>query len=246
MGWLLHIEIDSAEVEVTSSRLWDLGTTGVAELPEATLVAGFETEGEAVAARSALGQGIVSAYDPGVVTAPEPSCVTRGDHTVELQDNGAFGHGAHPTTQLALDAVARSVVSGTTVLDMGCGTGVLAIAAALFGGATVAVDNDPAALAATRTNSLANSVRLEVADTIPAGQFDFVVANMLLADLRGVAQGIADSVKPGGKLATTGFLHEQYAEVRLLFGGLTEQVRFTLGEWTLVEYFKEHGNRSDR
>lgn len=246
MGWLLHIEIDSAEVEVTSSRLWDLGTTGVAELPGATLVAGFETEGEAVAARCALGQGIVSAYDPSVVTAPEPSCVTVGDHTIKLQDNGAFGHGAHPTTQLALDAVARSVVGGTTVLDMGCGTGVLAIAAALFGGATVAVDNDPTALAATTTNSLANNVQIEVTDTIPDGEFDFVFANMLLADLRDAARGITASVKAGGKLATTGFLHEQAAEVRPLFGGFTEQDRFTLGEWTLVEYFKEHGNRSNR
>ena len=125
---------------------------------------------------------------------------------------------------------------------MGCGTGVLAIAATLLGGESTAVDNDPAARSATNTNALFNGVALEVRETVPLGQFDLVVANMLLADLRGVADSITRSVKPGGKLATTGFLHEQVPEVVVLFDDLIESHRFTLGEWTLVEYFKEHGN----
>ena len=58
MSWLLHLDVEPAEAEVMSSRLWDLGTIGLAELPEAKMVAGFENEAEAVAACVALGQGI--------------------------------------------------------------------------------------------------------------------------------------------------------------------------------------------
>ena len=237
MSWLVHLDVEPDEVEVVSSRLWSLGTTGIAELPDNKIVAGFDSQTEADQAVSAFGRGQVSVYDPSTIPSGQPSEVSFGNQTILLPNTDAFGHGAHATTALVLDAVHRHAKPGMRVLDMGCGTGVLAIAASLAGAHAVAVDNEPAALNATGLNAAANGIDLDVASSLEAsaGPFDLVVANMLLADLRGVADQLLGAVSETGVIATTGFLTDQVEEVVALFAPLTVRHRESTGDWVLLE-----------
>lgn len=244
MSWLLYLNLDDNESELISSRLWDLGTTGLAELPRSRLVAGFETELEAETARQKLGRGQIGAYDPTVVATPEPVDLPFGIFTIKLPDTSVFGHGSHPTTVLALDAVSRRVEPGMNVLDMGCGTGALGIAAALLGATVKAIDNDWASVRATTTNALANDVAIEVmaapCDDL-GGHFDVIVANMLLADLRASATSIQSMLAFHGTLATTGFLGDQESEAQQLFSGLNLTNQQADGDWVLLELLNSLG-----
>lgn len=237
MSWLLHLLVDTDDVELVSSRLWSLGTSGIAELGDNKVVAGFETEEQATIAASDLGQGRVVLFDPASIPACEPAEVSFGSATIALPDTNAFGHGAHATTALALDAIQRLTQAGMRVLDMGCGTGVLAIAARTKGADVVAVDNDPAAITASLGNARSNGVQFDVLtslDTV-AAPFDLVVANMLLADLRVVAGQLIAAVSNGGIIATTGFLEHQADDVAQLFKPKTVRGKSTNGDWVLLE-----------
>jgi ribosomal protein L11 methyltransferase len=136
---------------------------------------------------------------------------------VVIDPGRAFGHGGHPSTRLVLAAVDELVTGGERVLDVGCGSGVLAIAAlALGAGRAVAVDVDPAAVAATRDNAARNGVADRVRVHGPAGglvrgtdRFDLVLANMLLPDLVAVAPDVAGLLAPGGAVAVSGVLAGQ-------------------------------------
>lgn len=237
MSWLVHLEVEVSELDITSSRLWNLGTTGIAELEGNNVVAGFETEAEAQRAVADLGQGHVTKFDPLTVPDGEPSEVDFGSRVINLVNTNAFGHGSHPTTSLALQAIDRLVDPEMRVLDMGCGTGVLGIGACFAGAEVTAIDNDPAAIEITRTNALANDVSLDLCTTLSEhhGAFDFIVANMLLADLRPVASQLVDALTDGGTIATTGFLENQIDQVVELFQPLTVRDKRSAGEWVLLE-----------
>lgn len=130
----------------------------------------------------------------------------------------AFGSGAHPSTRLVLAALAESVGGGERVLDVGCGSGVLAVSALLLGASTaVGVDIDPAAVAATRANAARNGVadRLSVADGVGevTGAYDLVVANMLLPELVAVAPTVGGAVASGGTVVLSGVLVGQRGDV---------------------------------
>jgi ribosomal protein L11 methyltransferase len=141
----------------------------------------------------------------------------RGDDAavVRLDPGLAFGSGTHPTTALCLqwlDALAdEGVLDGARVLDFGCGSGILALAALKLGAArAVGVDNDPQALLATRDNAERNDVldRLSVhapADE-PAATYPVVVANILATALDALAETLAARVAPGGRIALSGIL----------------------------------------
>lgn len=128
----------------------------------------------------------------------------------------AFGTGAHPTTFLCLQWLTNTVQGGETLLDYGCGSGILAIAAAKLGVASVlGVDIDENALQATRDNAAANAVTLEVRHSGQPldEQFDIVIANILTNPLCVLAPLLARRVAPGGWLAISGVLDTQAQQV---------------------------------
>ncbi|NUS59449.1 MAG: 50S ribosomal protein L11 methyltransferase [Lysobacter sp.] len=137
---------------------------------------------------------------------------------VRLDPGLAFGSGTHPTTSLCLqwlDALAEAgELDGRTVLDFGCGSGILALAALKLGAArAVGVDNDPQALIATHDNAQRNGVddRMNVflPDDEPPAQYPIVVANILASALDALADILAARVAPGGRIALSGILAGQ-------------------------------------
>lgn len=135
---------------------------------------------------------------------------------IELDPGLAFGTGSHPTTHLCLQWLDAHVEGAETVLDYGCGSGILAIAARMLGaGATLAVDIDEQAVQSTRYNARVNGVELEamLPDGLPDGQFQLVVANILSNPLKVLAPMLANRVAPGGHLVLSGVLERQAQEV---------------------------------
>ena len=135
---------------------------------------------------------------------------------VRLDPGVAFGTGTHPTTQLCLAWLETHVHAGARVLDYGCGSGILAIAAALLGaGDVTGVDIDPQAVAAAQANSAANEVvaRYTAPDALAPGRFDIVVANILSNPLKLLAPALLARVASGGSLVLSGVLERQADEV---------------------------------
>jgi len=146
---------------------------------------------------------------------PDPAAVN-----LILDPGMAFGTGSHPTTRLCLEWLERNVSEACTVLDYGCGSGILAIAAARLGAGHVAgVDIDPQAVDAARANAERNGVTALFADsaTPVAGEYDVVVANILSNPLRVLAPAICAHVRSGGKLALSGILREQIDEIIAIY-----------------------------
>lgn len=136
---------------------------------------------------------------------------------IRLDPGLAFGTGSHPTTHLCLEWLAEhDHLPGATVLDYGCGSGILAIAARLLGaGDTTAVDIDEQAVQATRDNAAFNGVELQamLPDALAPGQFQVVVANILSNPLKVLAPMLANRAQPGGWLVLSGVLERQAEEV---------------------------------
>lgn len=150
--------------------------------------------------------------------APEPEAVNL------LLDPGlAFGTGTHPTTALCLEWLDGQDLTGCTVLDFGCGSGILAIAALLLGAErAIGTDIDPQALEASRDNASRNGIAPErfplyLPGQLPQQPADVVVANILAGPLVQLAPQITSQVKSGGRLALSGILAEQAEEVRAAY-----------------------------
>jgi len=143
--------------------------------------------------------------------APDPEAIV-----LVLDPGMAFGTGSHPTTRLCLEWLERTVSAGASILDYGCGSGILAIAAAKLGAEQVlGVDIDQQAVSAAISNAERNEVSARFADSTEKieGQFDIVVANILSNPLRALAPAICSHVRPGGQLALSGILAEQADEL---------------------------------
>ncbi|WP_371323978.1 50S ribosomal protein L11 methyltransferase [Dechloromonas sp. ZY10] len=143
--------------------------------------------------------------------SPDPAAIN-----LILDPGMAFGTGSHPTTRLCLEWLEREVQPGDSLLDYGCGSGILAIAGARLGAARVAgVDIDPQAVQAARDNAERNGVTALFADSAEpvAGEYDLVVANILSNPLRVLAPAICAHVRSGGRLALSGILREQAEEI---------------------------------
>ncbi len=237
VSWILTIDVEDGEIDPTIDRLWDLGTNGVATIPApdakvSRLLAGFESEGVATDAKTVLG-GTVAPIDPTAWAAPEQAVVDVGGRSLTIDAGHSFGHGKHPTTQLCIRALESHIRPGTSVLDVGCGSGVLSLAAAAVGAAKVsAIDIDPAAIAATTANAASNSIELDVSPTDIAdlaGPFDVVVVNMLVAELEPIAGEVRRLARD--LIIVSGALVEQRERVRFAFPSASLIEENVDGDW---------------
>lgn len=143
-------------------------------------------------------------------TTPQPKDAVL----IELDPGLAFGTGTHPTTALCLEWLDSADVAGKRVIDYGCGSGILAIAAARLGASVVsAVDIDPQALIATRDNAERNGVAQLIQPELVEGSrlapADILLANILAGPLESLAPTFASLVRPGGRLVLSGILRNQ-------------------------------------
>ena len=179
----------------------------------------------------------------------------RGDDAavVRLDPGLAFGSGTHPTTSLCLawlDALADAgELRGRAVLDYGCGSGILALAALRLGASTaIGVDNDPQALAASRDNAerngLSNALELKRPQDMPAtapgetagDACPVVVANILASALDGLAEALAGRTLPGGRIALSGILDGQEEALLRRYRPWFEQLAVAReGDWVRVD-----------
>jgi ribosomal protein L11 methyltransferase len=141
------------------------------------------------------------------------------ERVIRLDPGLAFGTGTHPTTHMCLRWIARQACAWPRVLDYGCGSGILAIGAALFGAQSIdAVDIDPAAVTSTQANALANGVTLRAGlpQAVQAAPqpYDLVLANILAKPLTLLAPLLCGHVAPGGHLVLAGILERQADELR--------------------------------
>jgi ribosomal protein L11 methyltransferase len=143
----------------------------------------------------------------------EPPAQAR--QIIRLDPGLAFGTGTHPTTRMCLRWIARQPMHGQRVLDYGCGSGILAIAAALFGATSVdAVDIDPAAVEAAQANAAANGVQISTGlPELARGRYRTVLANILATPLKMLAPLLCAHVAPGGSLVLAGILERQADEL---------------------------------
>ncbi|TEA79086.1 50S ribosomal protein L11 methyltransferase [Allopusillimonas ginsengisoli] len=135
---------------------------------------------------------------------------------IELDPGLAFGTGSHPTTHLCLQWLEHNIQGGESLLDYGCGSGILAIAARLLGaGDSWAVDIDEQAVQSTRYNAEVNGAQVlaMLPDDLSEGQFQVVVANILSNPLKVLAPMLSTRVAPGGHLVLSGVLERQAQEV---------------------------------
>ncbi|HET6566252.1 MAG TPA: 50S ribosomal protein L11 methyltransferase [Xanthomonadales bacterium] len=149
---------------------------------------------------------------------------------LKLDPGLAFGTGTHPTTALCLEWIDGMDLNDLKVLDFGCGSGVLGIAAALKGAASVVcVDNDPQALLATADNAARNGVEAQVQcflpEDWPAGNYDVILANILAGPLIQLAPQLIARLDQGSKIVLSGILENQAAEVAVAYAPSCGEMR---------------------
>jgi len=172
-----------------------------------------------------------------------PEAAQAADAAIVRLDPGlAFGSGTHPTTALCLrwldQLSANGELAGNTVLDFGCGSGILALAALKLGAAAaVGVDNDPQALIATHDNGERNGVHIAayLPEDEPVATYPVVVANILASALDALAELLAARVAAGGRIALSGILHGQEDELLQRYAAWFEQLEATQdGDWMRI------------
>ena len=160
---------------------------------------------------------------------------------IDLDPGLAFGTGTHPTTSLCLQWLDRNQIEGKRVLDFGCGSGILAVAAIKLGAKQAyALDHDPQALAATRDNAVKNGVsdQLSIVDSgsVPTPPVDLILANILAGTLIDLQPDIAGCVRPGGSIILSGILASQSDEViRAYTGNFRMHPPKQAEDWVLLE-----------
>ncbi len=178
-----------------------------------------------------------------VVTPPWETPELGSDDLAIVVDPGmAFGTGSHPTTQLCLIALEEYVKPGMAVADVGTGSGILAIAAAKLGAATVSAnDNDPLAVKIAAENAAVNGVMVAVAETLPPDPYAVVVANILADVIIGMAGQLAAWTIPSGTLIASGIIDTREADVRQAVeaAGFTSKDTRHQGEWVALVFARQ-------
>jgi ribosomal protein L11 methyltransferase len=175
---------------------------------------------------------------PLEATAPEAA-------VIRLDPGLAFGSGTHPTTALCLEWLDALASSGdlrdATVLDFGCGSGILALAALKLGAAqAVGVDNDPQAILASADNAQRNEIGARLRVHLPADEpvrtYPIVVANILASALHALADVLAARVAPGGRIALSGILVGQEAELLDRYAPWFDDLRVArMEDWVRID-----------
>ena len=255
---VVEVEVDAADAELAADALWQAGPSAVSEVPAGAgrvrLLADVADVG-LVSARWAprviepdsaahldawrawavpLRVGRRLLLQPAWIAseAPAPDAVV-----VRLEPGRTFGSGSHPSTRLCLEVLEDELAAGDAVLDVGCGSGVLSVAAGLLGaGSVLAVDIDPEAVGVTGQNARANGVDscVHAATTSISeveGTFDVVIANIGVRVLVELAGPIRARVAPGGLLVLAGLLDHQVDEVLAAYSGCDEVSRRSLEGW---------------
>lgn len=172
----------------------------------------------------------------------EKLALEAGAKVVHLEPGLAFGTGQHATTSLCLTLLTELLkVAPSRMLDVGCGSGILSIAAAKLGVTDIlAVDNDSLAVKIAQENSVANQVDSQIRTSeapieTNAEHFPLVVANIIAPVLIALAEPISKAVSPDGLLVLSGMLEEQVAEVKRVYSALTPSLQWeshnSEGEW---------------
>lgn len=270
----VEVVVAPDEADLASGLLWGAGVAAVAEHPEdggRVRLRADVPHGGVDAVRAALGgrwpvaevrvddgldawrahAQVVRAGRRLVVRPPwvPPGQVGPDDVVVEIDPGPTFGHGAHPTTRLCLAALEEELAArpGATVLDVGCGSGVLAVAAARLGASrVVAVDVDPAAVEVTRANAAANGVADRVSAALVAPRegsmasvaegFDVAVANIGAAALVSLGPDLVSRVAPGGALVLSGLLDPPPPEVAAAYSELDEPDAWVIDGWAALRF----------
>jgi ribosomal protein L11 methyltransferase len=229
----------ASELELAADALWSLGAVAVEERDgelwtslgddKAWVAAAMPTtwpyrfvEMDDTAADTWRQFAEPTRISPGLVVTPTwvPYEAAVGERVITIEPGATFGMGDHPTTVLSLRAVEVLVRDGDAVLDVGCGSGVLAIAALMLGASrAIGIDINPASVEVTRANAEANGVsnQLEVSNASlaasPTATFDLIVANILAPALIELSNDLKRCLKPGGHLVISGILATNYDHV---------------------------------
>ncbi len=263
----LVLTVPAPDAELASDALWALGVLAVEERDAPAfgmteLWTSLGDDADAIAAAAAgfpqRWQWRVAEVDPAdaerwrehahptwvhadLVICPAwvELAAPEGTTVVRIEPGATFGLGDHPSTVLGIRGI-RAAVAGATVLDVGCGSGVLGVTAAVLGAARVdAIDVTPAAVAATAENAARNSVGERVqASTTPLaevdGPYDVVVANILAATLVELAGDLRRVLVPSGTLVVSGLLAGRHEHVIAALAPLQVEQTRTLEGWAAV------------
>jgi len=241
------VDYDASAVDERSADDWRVFFTSPSErdravaalrieFPDATIEA-IDVPDEDWAARS---QGSLRAVRVGNIVVAPPWDVPAGPVVIIIQPSMGFGTGHHATTRLCIDALQRLNIAGRTVLDVGTGSGVLAIAASLLGASrSVGIDDDADAITAAHENLQLNpqaEATLLVADlrATDVGSADVVIANLTGGLLISAARALQDLVARGGSLVLSGLMAVEETDVLAAFPAWSVDYRSEEDEWLCV------------
>ena len=171
------------------------------------------------------------------------SPVERNVTNVFLNPGSAFGTGSHPTTRLCLEWLSKNIKGGESLLDYGCGSGILAIAGKKLGcSSSIGVDIDPNALNVTKNNSLINNLSISVylpEELSNTKKFDIIIANILYKPLIELLPRFKSSLKPGGLIAVSGILESQIKIIKESYSNIFTNISLKVNNgWALVSGIK--------
>ena len=247
--WVLHLDADLDEVNRHWAELTAAGILGAAEVDgRATVYFADRVDGLALPGRwehladrdwHERWRDGLTPVRAGRWTVTPSWLATGAPDELVIDPGQAFGTGHHETTTACMEALDRIALPGRTLLDVGTGTGVLAVAAALAGATVTALDTDPLAVEAAAANAERNGAHVSVAlgsiDVVAGRTFDVVAANLDSATLTTLAGPLRDVLSADGSLIASGVGNERAGEVRAALEAAGLDVVATPGNaWTLL------------